>query len=159
MENDVPKLKVGEFLNQRKPSLVIKEEPVNQDIVNQEPLEPDNNILEESSVDLNNYLNEVEKADSTTTAEVTAKVVVPFQPVEDRLPVDKPKEVTTTLELYSSNELEYFVKNAAGPFYANYIQHFHPEQLKKGGIGIRQQAAIELIEFGKVLLNTLKKEL
>jgi predicted metal-dependent hydrolase len=59
---------------------------------------------------------------------------------------------------YTKQELESCVKQIAGAFYASYIAHYHPEQLKQRSENIRKEAAKEIIEFGKALLTQLKKE-
>jgi hypothetical protein len=54
--------------------------------------------------------------------------------------------------------LKEFVLSAAGAYYANYIQKFHPTQLlaKNGGGEMKKEAVADLIEFGKVLLKELE---
>jgi len=66
-------------------------------------------------------------------------------------------EIPEPESAYDREELIKFVKQAAGPFYATYISHFHPTQLQKSS-SIRKDAASEIIQFGKVLLTALKKE-
>ncbi len=78
----------------------------------------------------------------------------PELPTEDdskKLPKKEPV-------LYTHAELENTVNKIAGGFYGAYISHYHPGQLEKGGKGIRTQAALEIIEFSKILLQELKKE-
>lgn len=150
MEDGITKLKVGQFTS-RKP-LLIKEENVPENNT-EESVTTNIDYSEEGLTDLNTYVDKIEAQDNITTAEVETKIVVPEH---EEISKGSSKEPFFSSE---KSELEKFILNNAGPFYANYVQHFHPEQLKKGGYGIRQQAAIEFIEFAKVLLTTLKREL
>lgn len=62
---------------------------------------------------------------------------------------------------YTKNtELEDFVKYAAGPFYAAYLNagRIKTEHLRNSGDIIREEAAREIVKFGKILLAVLKEE-
>ena len=59
-----------------------------------------------------------------------------------------------------NTELEDFVKYAAGPFYAAYLNagRIKTEHLRNSGDIIREEAAREIVKFGKILLAVLKEE-
>ncbi len=70
---------------------------------------------------------------------------------EENLPPKEKKEPS----LYTTKELEKTVKDIAGAFYGSFISSIPPKYRQSS----RETAVKEIIEFAKVLLTQLKKEL
>ena len=70
---------------------------------------------------------------------------------EENLPPKEKKE----LPLYTAKELEKTVKDISGAFYGSFISSI-PSKYRQAS---REMAVKEIIEFAKVLLTQLKKEL
>jgi len=134
-----PKLKVGELT--RKQLLTKEEKNVSKEEDKIETCEIDDS---EQKIKQKIYLDNLAPSPNTTRAIINTTIIN-----------------NTSLETndpYNLHELKELVKNAAGPYYANYVSHFNSDLLRRGGPEIRQQAVKELIEFMKVLLINLKKE-
>ena len=70
---------------------------------------------------------------------------------DEKLPQKEKKEPS----LYTTKELEKTVKDIAGAFYGSFISSIPPKYRQSS----RETAVKEIIEFAKVLLTQLKKEL
>lgn len=124
------KLKVGDLSNSRSSDSF--------DVANPSTYEPP--VPEEESKSLSSFMDGRGVLEETEDEETEDKEVNVSEPIS-----------------YSEEELEDIVKNIAGGFYGSYISKFHPNQLEKGGDGIRRKAAYELISFATILLQELKK--
>lgn len=160
-------LKVGD-LTKKSPLRTIQEESVtskdtSQDTSNNHEINYPEDVVFDQDPYISMYNEEVVdtsktivnvKDDNRTEAYIDTVIKYPNDTI-----IKYPKEEDDALLKDQSfvEELKTFVLNSAGSFYATYIKHYHPTQLQKGGNGIREEAATQIIEFGKVLLKKLKR--
>ena len=129
------------------------------DAVNAKPVPPvEEDIGEQVQKDLQNqeevFNTEIINSESKGEEGVS---VTPFEgkiinkSTEENLPPKEKKEPP----LYTAKELEKTVKDISGAFYGSFISSIPPKYRQAS----REMAVKEIIEFAKVLLTQLKKEL
>ena len=94
-------------------------------------------------------INSEIKGEGVSTTPFEGKIINKSD--DEKLPQKEKKEPS----LYTTKELEKTVKDIAGAFYGSYISSI-PQKYRQA---TREVAVNEIIEFAKVLLTQLKKEL
>ena len=129
------------------------------DAVNAKPVPPvEEDIGEQVQKDLQNQEevfnteiinSEIKGEEGVSTTPFEGKII--NKPTEENLPPKEKKEPP----LYTAKELEKTVKDISGAFYGSFISSIPPKYRQAS----REMAVKEIIDFAKVLLTQLKKEL
>jgi len=93
--------------------------------------------------------SEIKGEEGVSTTPFEGKII--NKPTEENLPPKEKKEPP----LYTAKELEKTVKDISGAFYGSFISSIPPKYRQAS----REMAVKEIIDFAKVLLTQLKKEL